>query len=409
MMQQMIGHNGGPLLEDIARDKEIPEADKSIAMMFANFHVNDILKTLFQMRDLSHRGFFLSVLIVLYDRGGYLPADDAQAAMSLCIDVRTYKRLKTIMIEAEKLRMTERGLTQDRVLREITKYCSKQKQKHENRSQGQIKRRENEQAAALVADAIQARSAGIPGEFRENSGRSSPELTDDLFENVNKINESQDNFVSTSCPSESESIRKKKESNGTSQPLVALSLHDDPIEIDAPPSSVTTAQIQAAARSWNDMADRTSLPKIERLAGTRARSLRARLREHGADGWTRALTAIEHSAFLTGQNQRSWRADFDWLVAPSNFQKVIEGRYGNGRGTTGSPGTDLQPGWWKAHALDALRGLPAKVWKPVIERMGQKWDQRWVGPHWSEVGRLMASDVVTELGLAEMYPVEGGR
>lgn len=33
------------------------------------------------------------------------------------------------------------------------------------------------------------------------------------------------------------------------------------------------------------------------------------------------------SAFLCGQNERKWRASFDWIMQPGNIVKVAEGQY----------------------------------------------------------------------------------
>jgi hypothetical protein len=44
---------------------------------------------------------------------------------------------------------------------------------------------------------------------------------------------------------------------------------------------------------------------------------------------------VAASQFLTGRAQsragRQWKATFDWLVLPTNFLKVCEGHYDNGR------------------------------------------------------------------------------
>jgi hypothetical protein len=36
-----------------------------------------------------------------------------------------------------------------------------------------------------------------------------------------------------------------------------------------------------------------------------------------------------NSDFLAGQNQNSWIADFNWIMRPGNFVKVLEGKYKN--------------------------------------------------------------------------------
>ena len=36
---------------------------------------------------------------------------------------------------------------------------------------------------------------------------------------------------------------------------------------------------------------------------------------------------VLNSPFLLGENNRNWRADFDWIFKPSNFVKILEGNY----------------------------------------------------------------------------------
>jgi len=63
------------------------------------------------------------------------------------------------------------------------------------------------------------------------------------------------------------------------------------------------------------------------------------LRRIAAQEATRDLTVAEmekvfemagKSQFLNGDNDRGWKADFDWLIKPENAIKVLEGRYSNG-------------------------------------------------------------------------------
>lgn len=48
----------------------------------------------------------------------------------------------------------------------------------------------------------------------------------------------------------------------------------------------------------------------------------------------------EASDFLKGQNDRNWRANFDWLMCATNFQKVLEHRYDNKIGSGAPPGAE---------------------------------------------------------------------
>lgn len=36
---------------------------------------------------------------------------------------------------------------------------------------------------------------------------------------------------------------------------------------------------------------------------------------------------VKRSKFLMGNNENQWKADFEWLIRPTNFTKTIEGRY----------------------------------------------------------------------------------
>lgn len=42
-----------------------------------------------------------------------------------------------------------------------------------------------------------------------------------------------------------------------------------------------------------------------------------------------AFRRAQASSFCTGQNDRHWKADFDWLLNENNLVKVLEGKYDN--------------------------------------------------------------------------------
>ena len=72
------------------------------------------------------------------------------------------------------------------------------------------------------------------------------------------------------------------------------------------------------------------------LNETRKRALQARWREsdvHRDLGfWADYFFQVSTSSFLMGKvegrnGSKPFRATFDWLIAPSNFVKVVEGNY----------------------------------------------------------------------------------
>lgn len=79
--------------------------------------------------------------------------------------------------------------------------------------------------------------------------------------------------------------------------------------------------------AWNALAQRHGLPIVKKLTDKRRKALRARIAEHDLDDFTEAIAAIERSPFLLGDSKGGWRADFDFLLQPSSFVKLIEGSY----------------------------------------------------------------------------------
>jgi len=73
----------------------------------------------------------------------------------------------------------------------------------------------------------------------------------------------------------------------------------------------------------------TSFPKIQKLTEGRKKHLKARIKEYGVESVLCMIDKAEKSDFLHGENDRKWKADFDWLINPNNYIKVIEGKYDN--------------------------------------------------------------------------------
>jgi hypothetical protein len=66
------------------------------------------------------------------------------------------------------------------------------------------------------------------------------------------------------------------------------------------------------------------------LSKTRATHATARLQEQDSTYWKTVIERIQASDFCRGENDRSWVATFDWLVAnDENAIKVLEGKYDN--------------------------------------------------------------------------------
>lgn len=86
-------------------------------------------------------------------------------------------------------------------------------------------------------------------------------------------------------------------------------------------------KVEDVVEAWNDLADARGLAKIARITENRRRQIKARIREYQPEDWSTALAAIYNSKFLCGENDRGWKADFDFLLQPKSFVKLIEGAY----------------------------------------------------------------------------------
>ena len=113
-------------------------------------------------------------------------------------------------------------------------------------------------------------------------------------------------------------------STPSTQPEAAPTPEADPVRkergADAPPSP------QALVDLWNQ----ETAPPIARCRGLskgRAAQARQRLSERSLEEWRGVYRAVNQSPFLRGDNDRGWRASFDWILKPENVLKVLEGKY----------------------------------------------------------------------------------
>lgn len=75
-----------------------------------------------------------------------------------------------------------------------------------------------------------------------------------------------------------------------------------------------------------------SLPKVLKLSDKRKSKIRIRFEEMGQDYQVlqEVFEKAEASHFLRGDNNRGWKADFDWIFTNGqNWVKILEGKYDN--------------------------------------------------------------------------------
>ncbi len=76
--------------------------------------------------------------------------------------------------------------------------------------------------------------------------------------------------------------------------------------------------------AWNALCPRVR--KCRKLTDARKATLKIRLADDDWN-WEAALKAILNSPFLCGDNDRGWKANFDWFIQRGTVTKILEGQY----------------------------------------------------------------------------------
>lgn len=131
-------------------------------------------------------------------------------------------------------------------------------------------------------------------------------------------------------PAEQEGTPLRKSKKGNPPPSVGKVAEDDPA---FPKSKIL--------KLWNELVP--SLRSLVSINGKREQLLRGRWTDHGTlEFWRGFFAKVEASDKLTGRVKmsRDWTADFDWIIIPGNFAKVLEGKYDNPKAPITSPPAD---------------------------------------------------------------------
>ena len=80
---------------------------------------------------------------------------------------------------------------------------------------------------------------------------------------------------------------------------------------------------------YNQLCETQGLRPIRSITGNRKTQTAAQFKEHKLSGFFDLFNKVAASIFLCGGGDRGWKTDYDWLIAPANMQKVLEGKYDN--------------------------------------------------------------------------------
>lgn len=72
-----------------------------------------------------------------------------------------------------------------------------------------------------------------------------------------------------------------------------------------------------------------NLPQAQKLTGKRKKSIKNFLKEFTVEQFEKICKIANNNSFLTGKNDRGWKADFDFLMRSDKATSILEGKYGN--------------------------------------------------------------------------------
>lgn len=82
------------------------------------------------------------------------------------------------------------------------------------------------------------------------------------------------------------------------------------------------------AKLYNEIC--TKLPKVRELTEKRKKAMQTVWKIHPEINYfSEVFNKANTSDFLTGKNEREWKADFDFMVNLNNIVKIVEGKYDN--------------------------------------------------------------------------------
>ncbi len=86
-------------------------------------------------------------------------------------------------------------------------------------------------------------------------------------------------------------------------------------------------KIKWFVESYNSICQ--SLPKCVRLTDKRRKDIKKIMDKYSEEEILQAFTNIEASDFCKGENNRGWKANFDFILREDKFVSALEGRYNN--------------------------------------------------------------------------------
>lgn len=73
------------------------------------------------------------------------------------------------------------------------------------------------------------------------------------------------------------------------------------------------------------------MPQVQKLTDKRNKAIDNLLKDFSIEQFEKICKIANASDFLTGNNDRKWKADFDFLMRTDKALSTLEGKYDNGK------------------------------------------------------------------------------
>ena len=98
----------------------------------------------------------------------------------------------------------------------------------------------------------------------------------------------------------------------------------------------------------------SNLPRIQKITDKRNKSLDKFIKEFTDEEIEEIFVIANNSDFLIGENDRGWKADFDFIMRPDKATAILEGKYNNSKNKGGFD--DFKELWEEARVEDEQTG-----------------------------------------------------
>lgn len=119
--------------------------------------------------------------------------------------------------------------------------------------------------------------------------------------------------------------------------------------------------------------NKSAMPRIKsNIEGQRKAMLNARISEYGIDTVRHVIVLASQSNFLNGGGGKGFVANFEWIMRPNNFPKILDGNfnnknYGSENNITGSQAISQRNEKWNSYA-EVLRGFQEENERSRIDK-----------------------------------------